>query len=92
MNSIARDLRFAKTKKVYETLSKMCSKVHSSLEHIEVYDYKAHDFHQSLENIGSRKRCVILLYMPTSILDSCLTNPMRKKCFLLGGNSSKRGS
>lgn len=51
MNSVIILLGIAPTKKVYETLFEMWSGVHSSLTHMEVYDYEAFILCEPLENL-----------------------------------------
>ena len=42
------------TKYVEETIYEMWNRIHSSLAHMEVYDYEAYDHHEAHDNIELR--------------------------------------
>lgn len=51
MNIVTRVITLTPTKKVYETLYEMWSRVNTSVAHIKVYDYEVYAHREALDNL-----------------------------------------
>ena len=70
----------------------MLSGIHSSLVHMEVYDYEAYARHEMLDNLELRIEMCYLIGEPIKKFGQLFNNPFENKVYVLRRAFSKRGS